>query len=119
MGRALLGDLFLLALLHLVLGLLQILAHLHEALAEILDFLVLFGLDLVDGDVFFAVDVVELDGDLLDLVFLLVEFALELAKVGLEKQLTLASALLQLLLQPLYLQLEGSDPLVLFVGVHL
>jgi hypothetical protein len=48
-------------------------------LPEVLDLLVLLGLDLVDGDVLLAVDEVELDGNLLNLVLFIVEFPFQLA----------------------------------------
>lgn len=66
-----------LCLLYLVLGLLEVSVNFVETLAELLDFLVLLGLDLVDRDVLPAVEAAQLYRNAFDFILLLVELPLE------------------------------------------
>lgn len=100
------GYAFLLLLLYLVLCLLQVSADLHESLPEVLYFLVLLGLYLIDGHVLLAVDKIQLDQHLLYFAFFLEKSLLKCLVVGFKYTLSLCLVPPQLLLQSLVLEFQ-------------
>lgn len=85
--------LLLLVLLEVSLGLFEILRYLHEPLLEILNFPVLLVLDLVNRENFPPVNTIELNVQLLGLIFLGIQLLLEFMKIGLQKTLSLCLGL--------------------------